>query len=333
MKSRTHYEGFCRQKNLIQRVFCTNINRYDRIPLYAVLLLMLLSAFSCKPEVPQTKPLLLTSIHPYELILRQLAGSEFEVKSIIPAGASPHTWSPGPTDLKAFGDAQFILSNGLGLESSLEKNFATRAKVHVEAAVLLKDVLPLPKSEADEHLDDETEAEHHHESIDPHLWTSPWLMIRLVTHLEKELSGRFPNSAFVFKANAETMRKELETLTTTIESERRGYLDPGIITYHNSFVHFCEDFQIANLGWVQASPGKEPTPKELSALGNIITTNAVKALFLEPQMDKKAGEVLAREFGLKLLVLDPLGSNCKAATISELIVYNWNSMKQGFGKP
>jgi hypothetical protein len=45
-------------------------------------------------------------------------------------------------------------------------------------------------------------------------------------------------------------------------------------------------------------------------------------------MDRKAGEVLAREFGLQLLILDPLGSDSKAGSLGELINENWNTMKQ-----
>jgi zinc transport system substrate-binding protein len=84
------------------------------------------------------------------------------------------------------------------------------------------------------------------------------------------------------------------------------------------------------MGFVEESPGKEPTPKELSILGNIIKEHQVKAIFLEPQMDRKAGETLAQEFNLKLLMLDPLGSDGKAKTIAQLIDYNWQSMKGGF---
>jgi len=81
---------------------------------------------------------------------------------------------------------------------------------------------------------------------------------------------------------------------------------------------------------VQESPGKEPTPKELALLGNIIKEHNVQAIFLEPQMDRKAGETLSKEFNLKLLTLDPLGSDGKAQTIAELIDSNWQKMKAGF---
>ena len=109
-----------------------------------ILLVALLFTLSCKKqEVSQKKPLLLATIHPYELILQQLAGDEFEVSCIIPVNASPHTWSPNPADLKNINLAALILANGLGLEGNLEKNLAERKDVYLEAAVLLKDIIPL----------------------------------------------------------------------------------------------------------------------------------------------------------------------------------------------
>lgn len=298
-----------------------------------LLLVPLLFTLSCKKQVVQEKPLLLASIHPYELILRQLAGSEFDVHCIIPSGASPHTWSPGPSDLKALSTATLILSNGLGLEENLEKNFATHSKEHVVAAKLLADVIALaaPALEEEHEAEHEPEAaEHHHEGQDPHIWTSPRLMIRLVGLLEKELSQRFPNSAAVFKANAEIMRKELEVAVEQIKTEKAAFANPGLITYHNSFQYFTDEFGIEALGWVQSSPGKEPSSKDLANLAGVIKEHQVKAIFLEPQMDKQAGEVLSKEFKLKLLTLDPLGSDGQAKTISELLLNNWNNMKQAF---
>lgn len=293
--------------------------------LLIVTLLVLLS--SCQSSKNRKKMLLLTTIHPYELLLSQLVGDEFEVQSIIPANASPHTWSPKPTDLRSLIDASLILSNGLGLEKNLEKSFATRKNDMLVVAKLIEDSIPTLDEEEHHH---EGEEEHHHEGTDPHLWTSPQLMIKLVSALEKELSQRFPNSSLVFSKNAETMRKELEAVVESVSMERNEYTDAGLVTYHNSFGYFSQEFGIDYLGWVQFSPGQDPSPTELASLGETIKERKVKALFVEPQMDKKSGEVLAKEFGLQLLTLDPLGSDGNAKTISQLILNNWNSMKGAF---
>ncbi|OQC06899.1 MAG: High-affinity zinc uptake system binding-protein ZnuA precursor [Candidatus Cloacimonetes bacterium ADurb.Bin089] len=297
-----------------------------------LVLIALLLTFSCqKKESEEKKPLLLASIHPYELVLKQLAGNEFEVQCLIPPGASPHTWSPRPADLKNLVSASFILANGLGLETNLEKNFAERKDVYVEAATLLKDLIPLAEKELPPEEDIPEHYEHQHQHAqNPHLWTSPALMMRLIGFLEKDLSTRFPNSAFVFKNNAQKMQRELEDLNAKIAKERAQYNNPAIITYHDAFHYFLQDFDIEELGFVQESPGKEPTPKELALLGKVIKEHNVKAIFLEPQMDKKAGETLALEFNLQLLTLDPLGSDGKAQTIAQLIDNNWQKMKMGF---
>ncbi len=84
--------------------------------------------FSCQKQEEKPSPLLLASIHPYELILKQLVGNEFEVKCIIPPGASPHTWSPGPADLKNFSSASMILANGFRIGNKSGEKFCRKKR-------------------------------------------------------------------------------------------------------------------------------------------------------------------------------------------------------------
>ena len=81
---------------------------------------------------------------------------------------------------------------------------------------------------------------------------------------------------------------------------------------------------------MQSSPGREPTPRELARLGELIRANGVQAICVEPQMDKRSAEVLAREFDLRMIELDPLGFSIKARTLPELIGANWDRMKQAW---
>lgn len=291
-------------------------------------MLIFLGAVSCQKQQAPQVPVLVATIHPYELILRQMAGSGFEVKCLIPGTASPHTWSPVPSDLKALSEASFVLSNGLELEANIEQSLKQMQDKHLQASDLLNDLVVLDSLK--QHALPDSILHHHHDGIDPHIWTSPRMMLRLISKLEKELATRFPNSAFVFSRNAEAMRKELEAVDRQIKQDRATYSNPAVITYHNSFSYFTEEYDIRTLGWIQASPSKEPTPAELVNLGKIIGQHKVKALFIEPQMNPKSGEVLSREFGLKLITLDPLGSNSQADKFADLIMEFWQNMKQAF---
>lgn len=126
------------------------------------------------------------------------------------------------------------------------------------------------------------------------------------------------------------MQAEMKKAHEQILRERAELLQPALVTYHNSFHYFTRDYDIEYLGWVQSSPGKEPSARELTALGSKIKSHKVKAIFVEPQQNPKSAEVLAKEYGLQLFTLDPIGASLEVSTITELILTNWKAMKQAF---
>lgn len=303
-----------------------------------VLCLYLLLAGACgkaKDAEAEARPLILCSIHPYELLLQQLVGDGIEVKSLIPPNASPHTFSPTPADLKDLHRAELIVSNGLGLEHLVEQAMGNLDAKQLVVADMLKDLIELDslKQVRYQQLGGEEGEEsygHQHAAIDPHLWTSPRLLQKLCTKLKNELVPLFPDFAPVINHNHDIIIKELEALDTRILRERQGFDQPAILTYHNSFHYFTRDYNIHYAGWVQSSPGKEPSLRELAALGATIRNFKIKAIFIEPQQNPKSAEILAKEYKLKLETLDPLGGSLPVKTVAELIAANWQVMKQSF---
>jgi len=264
------------------------------------------------------------------------------VRSLIPPNASPHTWNAQPADLKGLHTADLIISNGMGLEMFLNQSLSQIADKHLVCSDLLRDLIVLDslkqvalramQSETHSEVGHEHEAEHdhHHVGTDPHLWNSALMMIKLTTKLKTELSNRFPDYAPVIGHKANEIIKELTQAHERISRERAAFASPGLVTYHNSYHYFCDDYVIDYLGWVQTSPGKEPTPKELTALGNKIKKYGVRTIFIEPQQNPKSAEVLAREYKLEIKTLDPMGHTLNVNTIAELILANWETMKSGF---
>ncbi|HCM14533.1 MAG TPA: metal ABC transporter substrate-binding protein, partial [Candidatus Cloacimonas sp.] len=58
--------------------------------------------------------------------------------------------------------------------------------------------------------------------------------------------------------------------------------------------------------------------------------HGVRCIFVEPQQDPRSAEVLAKEYDLQIASLDPIGGSLNATTITELILTNWEAMKQAF---
>ncbi|HOH60803.1 MAG TPA: metal ABC transporter substrate-binding protein, partial [Candidatus Cloacimonadota bacterium] len=58
----------------------------------------------------------------------------------------------------------------------------------------------------------------------------------------------------------------------------------------------------------------------------------VKCIFIEPQQNDKAAQVLAKEYQMQIYTLDPLGGSLPVDSVSDLILANWKVMKQAFAQ-
>jgi len=266
---------------------------------------------SCKKAVDSPSNLIVVSIYPYELLLKQMVGPKIEVRTLIPPNFSPHTYNPSPAELKSLYDANLVFSNGFGLETNIQTALNALGEKHLSAEQLLQ----LPQKE---------------ENPNPHIWLSPRLMKKLVSELEEPLQRTFPSYKDSISFHCRELISQFSSLDSLIIQERAQFSHTPIITYHDSFHYFIQDYQLDYLGSIQSSPGQEPTPKELVYLGDLIKANQVKAIFVEPQMDRKSANVLAKEFHLQVIELDPLGRTINAQSLPKLILINWNRMKQAW---
>ncbi len=308
-------------------------------PIFTVILIIvsLFGISACHTKKADSKDLIITTIYPYQILVKQLVGESIDVQSLIPPNASPHTWSPKPSDMQNLDSAKLIVSNGFDLEANLGSVFQKYKDKHVELAQMLnlkilpKEQMPTEHDhhEAEHHEAEHHEAEHHHGEYDPHLWTSPENLVNITNILSAELIKRFPNHAETINQNKHTIIQELMMADVKIMSERQKYTNPGIVTFHNSFYYFTNRYDIQYIGFVQASPGQEPTPRELNDLGHRIQTANVKSVFVEPQINQRSAEVLAKEFGLQIITIDPLGASMNVNTISEYILKCWEIIQSG----
>ncbi len=271
--------------------------------------------FSCARTEENGKPLIVVSIYPYELVVKQLVGDSIRVETLIPPNASPHTYSPRPQDVKTLKQADLVLVNGFELEEALSPTLAALGEKRVSVEELLAATGTREPA-----------------GVNPHVWLSPRLLRQFVLQLNEHLQKVFPEYRDSIAKNAGTLYSQLTELDDRIGAERSAYASTPAITYHDSFHHFFTDFDIDYLGSVQESPGSEPTPRELARLGEIIQEHKVKAIYVEPQLDRRSAESLSREFVLKILELDPLGFSLqpRPKTIVELIDANWQLLRQGW---
>ena len=59
------------------------------------------------------------------------------------------------------------------------------------------------------------------------------------------------------------------------------------------------------MGVIEREPGSEPSAGELASTIRTVRESKVKALFAEPQYPAKSAEVIRRETGVPVRILDP----------------------------
>ena len=78
-----------------------------------------------------------------------------------------------------------------------------------------------------------------------------------------------------------------------------------IITLHEAFPYFAQEFNLNIKAVIQHEPGSEPSAGALAKLIDETKESGVKVIFAESQYSSQSAEVLARETGAEIYYLDP----------------------------
>lgn len=201
-----------------------------------------------------------------------------------PMAGCLHDYQLTPSNLKTLAAADLFIANGAGMESFVAKAVeqSPRLKV-IEASKGLK----LAYNE------------------NPHLWVSVTGAIDQMKNIARELEAADPAHAASYQANAAAYLARLERLRGQMHAALDGLKDRNIITFHEAFPYFAGEFNLNIVAVVEREPGSEPSAGELAKTIQIVRDTKVKALFAEPQYPAKSAEVIHRETGVPVSILDP----------------------------
>ena len=78
-----------------------------------------------------------------------------------------------------------------------------------------------------------------------------------------------------------------------------------IITFHEAFDYFAEEFDLNIVSVIEREPGSEPNARDLADIIDLVNETGVHALFVEPQYPETAADVIAAETDAQVYTLDP----------------------------
>lgn len=199
-----------------------------------------------------------------------------------------HDYQLVPEDMQKLEKASAFVVNGAGMEAFLDKAITQQPKLKIVDA-----------SKGISLLKDENGEEN------PHVWVSVSNAIIQVKNIAEQLAVLDSANAEKYKNNANVYTKKLEALRDDMHSHLDNVKTKDIITFHEAFPYFAKEFNLNIIDVIEREPGTEPSPKELEETIAKVKQLKVKALFAEPQYPAKAAEVIAKETGAKVFILNP----------------------------
>jgi zinc transport system substrate-binding protein len=256
---------------------------------------LILSPFP--PAAQGTNLRVLTSFFPMDIFTRIVVGDApgVAVKMMLPAALGcPHDYSLSPGDMRKISEADLFIANGYGMEDFLGAP-VRRANPDIRIVETASSVTPL-------HTEDG------HGEINPHTWVSPRNAILQVRAIEKALSAASPENEPVFRRNADAYVARLETLAGEFDEAATHFRKRNIVTFHNVFDYLARDLGLTVVGWIEETPGQEPSAGEMQDLIRTIRERKAAAVFAEPQYPGRLAAMVAGEAGVPVLMLDPVST-------------------------
>ena len=225
--------------------------------------------------------------------------------------------------MRAIESAETVVISGAGLEEFLEDTLKTATHT-IDASAGLE--LLCPEGEPD-HDHDHNDHGHHHDQ-DPHIWLSPLYAAQMAANICAGLCEQYPDHADTFRENLDTLTTDLHNLQAYGEETLAELSCRELVTFHDGFAYFAENFGLTILEAVEEESGSEAPASELIRLISIVEEHALPAIFIETNGSDAAARIISAETGAKICALDMAMSG---DSYFEAMYRNIDTIKEALG--
>jgi zinc transport system substrate-binding protein len=262
---------------------------------------------------------MVASIVPLGDFCTKIGGERVEVTVLIPPGASPHIFEPTPQAVAQAVQAKVFVYVGAGLDPWAVRVIATKeaqsqqvveavAGLSLAADSDLRHHEEAKSAAAGDHVAETAENhEHSHARGNPHVWLDPVWARDICRRIAAALMRADPAHREVYEANLSRYLKALDDLHLEIARRAAAWRLKEYVSFHPSFTYFAKRYGLKEAGVIEVAPGREPTPGHIRKIVEAIRKYQVRVVFAEPQLNPRMAQIIAKEAGAKVLMLDPLG--------------------------
>lgn len=249
----------------------------------------------CKNKPQASDRLLIVSIEPLRYVVESVAGDKFQVKSIMPKGASPETYEPTPRQMMELNHSRMVFRAGtLGFEQTSLPRMLENVP-HLSLTDLAKGVKPVY---GDCHQHGASD------SMDPHTWMSTDNLRIMARNACHALSATDPENKLYYESHLQEFCKQLDQLDAEISTTLKPIEHRAFLIYHPALGYFARQYGLTQLSIEH--DGKEATASRMSNLIQQCKAYQVKVVFVSEEHRSTAPRQMAQNIGARLVRINPL---------------------------
>jgi ABC-type Zn uptake system ZnuABC Zn-binding protein ZnuA len=237
--------------------------------------------------------LVATTVAPITSIVANIVGDRADVAGIVPEGTNSHTFEPQPSVAELLSTADVVYLNGLELEEPTRQLAAANLGDGAEIVELGSSTIA-----EDEYIFDFSFPVEGGKP-NPHLWTDPPLALRYAEIVREDMSARDPDNADYYAANYASFADLIDELDAAMRAAFATIPERKLLTYHDAYAYFAQDYDWEVIGAIQVSDFEDPTSREVAGLIEQVEAEGVPAIFGSEVFPSPVLEQIGREAGVE----------------------------------
>jgi zinc transport system substrate-binding protein len=273
----------------------------------ALLSVLLLGCLSLAARA-QAAPKVVVSIAPLDSLVAAVMEGVGRPDLLVPPGASHHTYTLRPSDMRSLYDADLIIWIGRPLERFLIRPLAALDQTTTRMAVTQMPgikLLPVRQGGVWSSMDNTRATQ----AIDPHLWLGPNNASVIVRQVAASLASVDAANAKRYRSNANRTLRRLRALDTALKRKLEPIKHVPYVVFHDAYHYFERRYGLHAVGAITIDPDLSPGARRILQIRELIAAQHVRCVFREPPFEPALVQTVLENSNARRGVLDPIGTD------------------------
>jgi zinc/manganese transport system substrate-binding protein len=248
-----------------------------------------------------------TSLQDFASIADAIGGNRVETFAIAKGYQDPHFVDPKPSFVLKLNRADLLIAAGLELEigylpplidQSRNQKIHPGNRGYLDASIGC-DILNRPAGTVTRAMGDV------HPFGNPHYWTDPNNGRVIARSIARKLSELDPAGSSTYQQNLAAFEAKLAAKDREWMAKMQPYFGVKVVTFHDSWPNLAKHFKIDVRGHIEPKPGIPPSPSHTLEIINLMKSEKIPVIIVEPYFDTKTPNFVASKTGAKVLRFYP----------------------------